>query len=642
MSSITHSILGAIAGVMLIALTPLVAHAEEPPGNINGRVYDSSGVLNNTEAAGSQLDEASDLDGELYAFFVPDFSGIGETKWCVGALTNIGVGQNAMALVVATEQRRMGFCKGSEVALDNSQAENLQNAVKSELSSDNWNGAVEAYARSYTERSSTGSSSSGGSFMPLLFIGFVVIVVLIVLAALSRKKKQTDGDATGTAEPPATPEELIQQASLAAAELDTLVREAQEEAEFTRLSLGANTAGEYQQVLDDARTKRDRVFEMLKQMGSLSETHEKAQVAGNIVKLSGQTRESLRDIHERVAAAQNQQANAQANLQDISAKLDDTEQQIPLMEAELKALKAEFPATATPSIEDNPQQARDLIEAGREAVRSGNQSWSEGNLTAAAHYAQLASRMLTQSIIQLDQIQQARETLADSRGRLTAAVASISSDLSDAARATELQAALAPLVADAQAAIAEGQDAQGGGGDPLAALEHLATAEDALDAALAEQRETWQVEEKLQARYSALLADVDAVITQADNYISTRRGIVDENARALIAEARSLRAQAVAATETSAGISLLGQAKASANKAISTARVSEVSFRSGDNIAPRISNSDSSFVGAVIGGVMGSMLSGGGNNHSGGGFGGFSGGGFFGGGGFSGFGGSSF
>ena len=100
-------------------------------------------------------------------------------------------------------------------------------------------------------------------------------------------------------------------------------------------------------------------------------------------------------------------------------------------------------------------------------------------------------------------------------------------------------ATLAPLVADAEAAVAEGRQASGNSpsGDPLAALDHLARAEAAIDDALAPAREREENDSRARASLGSRLARLNSQVESVTSYITTYRGAVGPSARTALSEA---------------------------------------------------------------------------------------------------------
>ena len=94
-------------------------------------------------------------------------------------------------------------------------------------------------------------------------------------------------------------------------------------------------------------------------------------------------------------------------------------------------------------------------------------------------------------------------------------------------------------MADAEAAVSEGRAASGPGakGDPLAALDHLAQAEAALDDALAPARAQEENNSRARASLGSRLARLNAQITAVTSYITTHRGAVGPSARTALSEA---------------------------------------------------------------------------------------------------------
>ena len=132
---------------------------------------------------------------------------------------------------------------------------------------------------------------------------------------------------------------------------------------------------------------------------------------------------------------------------------------------------------------------------------------------------------------QTDAIFTAKSDLDAIRDRLAAAIGSISADLSDVERLDTDPATFTPLVADARAAISEAQDALANNGDPLAALEHLRSAEATLDAALAPLRTSQEAHDKAFSAATSQIALAESAVGQAQRYVQGRRGAIDLQVR---------------------------------------------------------------------------------------------------------------
>ncbi len=144
---------------------------------------------------------------------------------------------------------------------------------------------------------------------------------------------------------------------------------------------------------------------------------------------------------------------------------------------------------------------------------------------------------------QTDAIFSAKSDLDAIRDRLGAAIGSISADLADVTSLRAEPTVFDPLVADAHAAIAEGQAALMNNGDPLAALEHLRTSEANIDAALAPLRSQRENAEKARANAQAQISLAETAFERAERYVQGRRGAIDLSVRSTLHDSeQSLKA----------------------------------------------------------------------------------------------------
>src|SRR5690606_9565628 len=268
-----------------------------------------------------------------------------------------------------------------------------------------------------------------------------------------------------------------------------------------------------------------------------------------------------------------------------------------------------------------------LLEGAREAIAEGRRHVDAGDRAAAVAAAYTAQEAIGQAASLLDAVDRAGDDLAQAGKRLDAALASIGSDVQDAARLAPDDAVVAPRVAEARAAIEQGNRARQGG-DPLAALERLSAAEDALDAALAPSRQLDERRERARTQLAHRLDALNARIGAVSDFIRTRRGAVGSEARTRLSEATRLAEQAAAL------------AGSDPERALVLVQEAEQRVAAAQQLAERDTNAFGGFGGGFGGGyggqrggvdvgslILGGILLGGGNRHSGWGGGGFGGGG---------------
>ena len=113
----------------------------------------------------------------------------------------------------------------------------------------------------------------------------------------------------------------------------------------------------------------------------------------------------------------------------------------------------------------------------------------------------------------------------------------------------------------ADASAAEAASGPGASGDPLAALDHLAQAEAALDAALAPARAQEENNSRARASLGSRLVRLNSQITAVTSYITTHRGAVGPSARTALSEAsrHAGAANSIQDTDPSAALSEVAQ-----------------------------------------------------------------------------------
>ncbi|WP_284710579.1 hypothetical protein [Actinomyces sp. 217892] len=439
-------------------------------------------------------------------------------------------------------------------------------------------------------------------------------------------------------------ETLTVQAGNALVTADDAVRAADEELSYAQAQFGLAATDAFTQALATAREHVARSFELRRLLDdAVPETE--AQQRQMSEEILSRCQEAVRVIQEQEAAFNERrglEANLPASIAETSQRAEETERSLKAAQTLLVTLHASYPASALTSVSEAPAEAARLLAAGRTALDQARASVEAGEQSTAVEQVRIAQGSIAQAGQLAAQVSGARERLATAEADLAAAIASISSDLVDAARlsAQVPAASLSLLVADAEAAVAEGRTASTGsgpggtGGDPLAALEHLARAESALDAALAPARAQEENDSRARAQLTSRLARLSAQVDAVTSYVTTHRGVVGPSARTALSEAArhaaaatSLQptAPAAALTEVAAAEPLVAQAQALAETDVRNHRDSWGSGSSGDS-------------GIDLGSlVLGGILLGGGGRRGGyggwGGHGGGFGGGFGGGGG---------
>ena len=462
----------------------------------------------------------------------------------------------------------------------------IDSAIKKQLSAGNYDDAVAAIPDNMSGSSGSGSSGdsgdSGSSALPLLLGGGAVAAggAAAWTVYKRRKNKENDGMLFGKrrnqggapGNQPAGPaamtvEQLRTQAGSALVQADDTVRAAAEELSYAQAQFGLSATDAFTAALDSARKHLSRCFELRKILDDdIPETEpQQRQMYTEILQHCSEAVGEIRAQEEAFNKRRGIEANLPTSIAETAQRADETEQAIVMAEPILVTLSAAYPASSLTSVAQAPEQARRLLAAGRTALDQARASVEASQEATAVEQVRIAQGSIAQAGQLAAQVTGARERLQSAAKDLEAAIASISSDLVDAKRLEGAvpAATLAPLVADAEAAVAEGRQASGANpsGDPLAALDHLARAEAAIDAALAPAREREENDSRARASLGSRLARLNSQVESVTSYITTYRGAVGPSARTALSEA-ARHATAATTVQTTDPVAALAEVAA--------------------------------------------------------------------------------
>ena len=465
----------------------------------------------------------------------------------------------------------------------------IDSALKKQLSAGNYDDAVAAIPENMSSSSGSGSShnsgGSGSSALPVLLGGGAVAAGGVAAWTVYKRRKNKENDdmlfgkrrkqaAAGGAPGDAaagpaamTVEQLRTQAGSALVQADDTVRAAAEELSYAQAQFGLSATDAFTAALDSARKHLSRCFELRKILDDdIPETEpQQRQMYTEILQHCSEAVGEIRAQEEAFNKRRGIEANLPTSIAETAQRADETEQAIVMAETILVTLSAAYPASSLTSVAQAPEQARRLLAAGRTALDQARASVEASQEATAVEQVRIAQGSIAQAGQLAAQVTGARERLQSAAKDLEAAIASISSDLVDAKRLEGAvpAATLAPLVADAEAAVAEGRQASGANpsGDPLAALDHLARAEAAIDAALAPAREREENDSRARASLGSRLARLNSQVESVTSYITTYRGAVGPSARTALSEA-ARHATAATTVQTTDPVAALAEVAA--------------------------------------------------------------------------------
>lgn len=582
----------ALLSTFLIALgAPAFATS---PVTTSGIVTDPGGWLSDSDrsAIETAARTARTKGITIDVVVVPDFSGQKPDAWCKASATASSSKDSDILYAIAYNERSDVFCSKkapvSQTVLDNAQRQAEATLTSNPLTaSDAAIGAqtfINSVVSGYQSPSSTGSSSSrssssrtsssgtGSMLVMLIIVGGGVIALLV-----HNNSRRSRG--AGTAQTPAqaanmpgmSVAETVTLANQQLLSADEQVRSASDELDFARAQFGIAATDEFARTLEAAKAAVARGFERQKQMEDATSDAEKRAMASTIMRDLGENMNPLSAVQAAFEQRRSEQATLPSRITEASERLVEQRGDLDRATAELSAIAGIYPAQMLTSLQDNPEQAHALLETAASAIEAAKRA-VDTDRALAESTLDTAHRALMMAKHQTDAIFSAKSDLDAIRDRLGAAIGSISADLADVTTLKAEPTVFDPLVADARAAIAEGQAALMDNGDPLAALEHLRTSEANIDAALAPLRSQRENAEKARANAQAQISLAETAFERAERYVQGRRGAIDLSVRSTLHDSeQSLKAaRAAISSDPAKASTLASDARAKADRVLAT------------------------------------------------------------------------
>lgn len=582
----------ALLSTFLIALgAPAFATS---PVTTSGIVTDPGGWLSDSDrsAIETAARTARTKGITIDVVVVPDFSGQKPDAWCKASATASSSKDSDILYAIAYNERSDVFCSKkapvSQTVLDNAQRQAEATLTSNPLTaSDAAIGAqtfINSVVSGYQSPSSTGSSSSRSSSSRTSSSGTGTMLIMLIIVgggfiALLVHNNSRRSRGAGTAQTPAqaanmpgmSVAETVTLANQQLLSADEQVRSAADELDFARAQFGIAATDEFARTLEAAKAAVARGFERQKQMEDATSDAEKRTTASAIMRDLGENMNPLGTIQATFEQRRSEQATLPSRITEASERLVEQRGDLDRATAELAAIAGIYPAQMLTSLQDNPEQAHALLETAASAIEAAKQA-VDTDRALAESTLDTAHRALMMAKHQTDAIFSAKSDLDAIRDRLGAAIGSISADLADVTSLKAEPTVFDPLVADARAAIAEGQAALMNNGDPLATLEHLRTSEANIDAALAPLRSQRENAEKARANAQAQISLAETAFERAERYVQGRRGAIDLSVRSTLHDSeQSLKAaRAAISSDPAKASALASDARAKADRVLAT------------------------------------------------------------------------
>lgn len=627
-----RAIAGALIALAAVVLPATAAAAEDPVELTSDGYVDTVGAIAGREAeVQSSLNRLyNDTGVQLFVVYVANFDGVPEGgSWATETAEINGLGNDDILLAVATEGRTYDIRYPGDFALDEAATSEVENEFLPYFSDDDWAGGAIAAADGYRE------AISGPGFPWAFVLGVVVVggavIGTVLLVGRRRASKRRAADRLDLTK-------LDQRASGALVQLDDSLKSSEQELGFAVAQFGSESAAPFLAALESAKAKVAESFRIKQTLDdAIPETDDDKRAAlTRILELCEEADDELdrqADAFDELRALEKTAPEALAT---VTAATAATAARVDASEGAVAALAARYSPSAIATVRDNPSQAAKLLGFAESTAAEARSALDAGKTGLAAVRVRTAQASVTQADQLLQAVETLAERLADANDRLDAVATDTRGDLASA-KALQREApsaSLAAAIAAAEGSLAALDD-PAETGDPVARLARLTQANQDLESAFGSTRDAQVQAERARVALDGTLATARSQIAAANDFITTRRGGVGETARTRLAEANRHLSQAIglAGADPVAALAEAQHANGLAGAAISAAQ-SDVAGYQGNWGQPG-TRGGSGISEAVIGGIIGGLLSGGG------GFGGLGGGRSRGSGGFGGFGGSS-
>ncbi|WP_327113948.1 TPM domain-containing protein [Nocardia sp. NBC_01730] len=600
-----------LAGIALIGAATVAA---EPPLRMGTYVEDSAEVLDpgQLDRVRSSVDQLyADQQVRLWVVYVPDFDGLAPETWARRTASMSGFGARDLLLAVATEDR--GYWVEGQLPRGVSDSELdslLTREVEPALRDGRWADAGVATADGLDSAMRGGEVNIGA----VLIIGLPIVLVVGGVVLYSRKRRRDRATADLAAARELDPENTAALAALplealharsreVLVEIDNAVRTSGEELELATGEFGGTATTPFTTALEHAKAASAKAFSIRQRLDDdLPETREEQRSL--LVDLIGTVGRADHELDAQVAefdAMRNLLINAADRLDALTRDLVDLTGRVPASEAELTRLTAAHPAGVLAPIQDNIAMAGERITFAERNIDVGRSALTQpvgeqGGAVAAIRSAEAA---IGQARTLLDSVDNAATTIQQARDGLPGVLDELRRDI---ASATELSAFGGPALATAVGAAQSSMDkaTAAADSDPLDAFHDAVTADSDLDRALAAATDRKLAAEDLRRRLDRALTDAGARVDAASNYVTTRRGGVDAEARTRLSEAqRNLdEAQRLRASDPAQALTHAQAAATLGGRAMQAAQASVRAWESSRT------PSGGAQAGAVLGGIL--------------------------------------
>ncbi|OZB84863.1 TPM domain-containing protein [Microbacterium sp. 13-71-7] len=644
-------VVGVVLGVLGMSLSSAPALADAGSSSIEPRsssaaprpttapvtlgsefVTDLVGAVGSAEAnkLNDRLETLSrDKNIQLFVVFVDAFSNPDNSQeWTNQVAVDNGLGQQQYLLAIATESRQYYLSADKAGPVPLTRVDQISRSLVNDLRDKHWAAAVNTAADGFGGSGATGADLGGILLIVLcvLAIAGAIIVLVVMRRRAAARVKPAATQPVGDPLDAISDEELARRAGLALVHTDDAITSSTEDLGFATAQFGEAATRTFTEVVAKAKGKLDEAFSLKQKLDDeVPDTdQQRREWHLQIIRLCESADNALDANVAAFDELRKLEQNAEQALAQLKAHRDTAAAAVAAAPAALQALAGVYDSSALQTVVGNPAEAASRLELADTNIAQAGELVAQGKRGEAA----FAIRTGEEGVLQASQLAAAITTLqtdlASTESQSQALIANLEQDLAGAAAlpaSPELNAA----VAATRTALDQARtDATGTGRRPQAVLESLTAANTRIDSTVDAIRNAQQQAERAQQVLEQTLTQARAEISTANSYITTHRGAIGPDARTRAAQASAEYDQAEAArvADPNAALQHAQRAIAFAREATQLAAGSIDSWGNDGGGSGWGGGNRSGMGDAILGGIIGGILSGGGGRRSGGGWGG--------------------
>ncbi|MFZ7088569.1 TPM domain-containing protein [Curtobacterium sp. RRHDQ10] len=627
------ALLAAVIGAALTILPAAGASATAPVDLDGAYVVDDANALTPAQerAVKHSLDDLyASTKTRLFVVFVPSFSDPSDqAAWGRQTLEQNQLDTDSVLLSVAVQDRLYNVSQSD--TSNTLSASDVQQATEQDLvpklRDSDWAGATESFAAGLAATQAPPDFS-----WVWIALAVIVVGVAVLLLVLRSRRRAAATKASAAAE--ADLAELERRAGGALVTIDDELRTAEQEVGFAVAQFGPDAAEPFVRALATAKKSVQTAFKLQQQLDDeIPDTVEqRADWSRQIVAICEQAHATIEEQTDSFDELRSLEDGVDQAAVELRKAVTAAQSSLTGADAALETLRSRWTGRTLASVEGNVDQAQQVLDFATERTDAADAALASGDKGAAV----IAVRDAQHALAQIAQLTGAVIAADGAFDESVARVATLRTEVeADVAAGKRLRGTpgdspdVTAAVAAAETTLRRDVDPK----DPVTALDRLTQVNTAIDAALARARSAAEQAQHAAAALDAALRDARLRISQARDFISTRRGGVGSTARTRLSEAERALDDAVDMA-TSDPAQAIRAARAAEQYAAAAIDAANDDMGGWPGQGGGGNGNGAQLGGLVTGLVLGGLFGGRGGSYGGGGFGGGFGGG--GGGGFSG------